>query len=274
LAAIAVDRKAVQIKNLLARHDILVVNSPARVDLTLTQDGSQLMLISAAGDSLQVPFRDFLTRPVHWINNFDKISDRHAPFRRLVFAGLLFGFPVLLFISVYGLIRTVMGIILTSFTATWASSGLCLVIGIILFVPVATDKSAHVPVNSIGPALMSGRWTERVAALRQIAHHKLEIEQYGSYRELLESSLVVERYWLPHALAVSRAERTYHDLLKLTSDTHPNVVCQAFFALGHRGRAAAIDRIKTQMLSSDHWYIQWYAYRAIRNLGWEQKQSN
>lgn len=272
LTGMVEDRQDSQIKHLLARHDIFVVNSAGPVDLNLTQAESRLSLASAAGDSMEVAIGDFISRPAHWINRFSEISDRSAPFRRLVFAGLLFGFPVLLFTTVYGLLKIIMRIILPDPGATFASSGLCLVIGIVLFVPIAAGKSDPIPVNTIGTTLKSNRWAERVSALRRIDQNQLEIERYDGYRKLLESPLVVERYWLARALAVSRTERTYQDLLKLTSDTHPNVVCQAFSALGRRGRAIAIERIKDAMLSSDHWYVQWYAYRAIRKLGWEQKQ--
>jgi HEAT repeat protein len=89
----------------------------------------------------------------------------------------------------------------------------------------------------------------------------------------LTSNRVVERYWLARNLAHSRNASAYRDLLTLIKDPHPNVVCQAYYALGRQGKRTAIDPIKTQMTRSDHWYTQFYGYRAIRKLGWNQTQS-
>jgi HEAT repeat protein len=57
-------------------------------------------------------------------------------------------------------------------------------------------------------------------------------------------------------------------------DPHPNVICQAFYALGELGRPAAIDPIKQRLVELSHWYAQWYAYGALRKLGWQQTRSN
>ena len=102
----------------------------------------------------------------------------------------------------------------------------------------------------------------------------MEITDYPAYQLLLASPLVVERYWLARAMADSRSETTYHQLLQLIQDVHPNVTCQALYALGQRGRREAIEPIKMQMRASDHWYTQWYGYRALRKLGWRQTRSN
>jgi hypothetical protein len=143
-----------------------------------------------------------------------------------------------------------------------------------LLVPLAISGVGKIEPASIAAHLESARWTERVAALRQIHQRKLEIDQYNGYRKLLTSPLVVERYWLARALAVSRTDRTYRDLLGLLSDTHPNVVCQALYALGRRGRKDAVRGVMTLVRACDHWYVQWYAYRALRSLGWRQTPSN
>jgi HEAT repeat protein len=60
----------------------------------------------------------------------------------------------------------------------------------------------------------------------------------------------------------------------LIHDPHPNVICQAFYALGEMGRRTAIGPIKQRLVELDHWYAQWYAYGALRKLGWRQNTSN
>jgi len=54
--------------------------------------------------------------------------------------------------------------------------------------------------------------------------------------------------------------------------THANVVSMAFYALGQRGDRQAIKEILTRIETSKHWYNQWYAYRALRRLGWKQSR--
>jgi HEAT repeat protein len=40
------------------------------------------------------------------------------------------------------------------------------------------------------------------------------------------------------------------------------------------GNRQAIDQVMRIMETSDDWYSQWYAYRALRSLGWKQKKLN
>jgi hypothetical protein len=46
----------------------------------------------------------------------------------------------------------------------------------------------------------------------------------------------------------------------------------AFQAAGKRGRKDWIPEIIERILTSHHWYNQWYAYRALKALGWYQGQ--
>jgi HEAT repeat protein len=47
----------------------------------------------------------------------------------------------------------------------------------------------------------------------------------------------------------------------------------AFSALGQRGDRRAIAEIKQRIETSDDWYSQWYAYKALKALGWRQSRS-
>jgi hypothetical protein len=175
---------------------------------------------------------------------------------------------------VYALLRMAVGWIRDDNRAVVAAAGLCLVAGVLLFLPMLDARPANISADKLNSALESDQWTQRVAALRFIESHDMEIMRYSSYQKLLASPLVVERYWLARALSKSRAGATYSQLLKLLEDPHPNVICQAFYALGQRGRPGAIPAIKAKVAALGHWYAQWYGYRALRRLGWYQHQSN
>ena len=257
----------------LARHDVLAIADNTVADLIIRQTKDGIALVSPRGRSMTVTPDAFFGNPAQWLKAFSKMEDRYAAFRQLTFAGVLIGFPVLLYVVVYGVLRLLAGMLFTSRRATWITSGACLVLGVLLFVPMLAGRAAVIPPEEMGTALASDDWTRRVTALRHIAEHAMEIAHFPDYRNLLQSPLVVERYWLARALAYSRTPETYQDLLKLMNDVHPNVVCQAYFALGQRGDRAAVEPIKNKMAQSDHWYTQWYGYNAIRKLGWYQTTS-
>ena len=67
---------------------------------------------------------------------------------------------------------------------------------------------------------------------------------------------------------------TYEDLVAFLDDPHPNVAGMAFYALGQRGEKRAIKGIIERIETSNHWYNQWYAYRALRTLGWKQRKKS
>jgi HEAT repeat protein len=89
----------------------------------------------------------------------------------------------------------------------------------------------------------------------------------------MASPHIAVRYWLARALGKSRKQETYQDLLTLLNASQPNVVCQALYSIGQRGDSDAIDNILQVMGAFDHWYVQRYAYQALRELGWKHRRS-
>ena len=128
--------------------------------------------------------------------------------------------------------------------------------------------------EDVPQALASESWQERVAALRIIEQKKLEVSSFPPYPRLLTSPHIAERYQVARALAVSRRPETYIDLLAFLDDPHPNVASMAFYGLGQRGNRRGVSEILTRIKTSDHWYNQWYAYKALRALGWKQRKSS
>ena len=128
--------------------------------------------------------------------------------------------------------------------------------------------------ENIATALKSDRWQNRVAALKIIKKEGLEIKQFQAYPRLLTSPHITERYWIVRTLASSRNPATYRDILSFLNDTHPNVLSMAFYALGKRGNKKAINKIIPIIETSNDWYSQWYAYNALRALGWRQTKLN
>jgi len=127
--------------------------------------------------------------------------------------------------------------------------------------------------RDLAETLESEHWQERVAALKIIQKKGMEVSDFQAYQGMLASPHIPERYWLVRALGVSKQPEAYEDLLTFLDDPHPNVVCMAFYALGRRGDKRAVKEIMKRIETSDHWYNQWYAYKALRALGWRQRVS-
>jgi hypothetical protein len=257
---------------ILADHDVVAVQTDPRPDVIVRISHEQVQLISPVGDRIEVDSRTFSAHPGVWLHRFSAAADRYAPLRRLTFVGLLLGFPVLLFVMVDGAVGRLAGLFADEPARVWWRCGFCLGIGILLLIPMVGRSSADLSRDAIGRDLSARNWPERVAALHLIERQKLDIGAFPQYHRLLNSPLVVERYYIARALAFSHTPATFADLLTLIHDAQPNVVCQAYYALGHRGNPIAVAAIKTQMARSDHWYTQWYGYRAIRSLGWHQSR--
>lgn len=258
----------------LATRDLLTVDNSDSVDIRMVRQDKMVRLHMDDNQSLEADLAQFMKTPDQWLQRLFDLADRHAPLRHLTFPGVLIAFPVLLYMGVYGLVRRLFAMFLGETASTRVTSLICLVLGIMLIVPLWSAHPQDVDSMALNETLASTQWQHRVAALKQIERQKLDIARYPNYRALLRSPRVVERYWLARALAVGRDEGGYCDLLRLITDPHPNVVCQVYYALGHRGRPEAIAQILTQMRRSDHWYTQWYGYRAMKELGWRQSRSN
>lgn len=274
------ERAAKRLKTRLLRLDMLHLPQLNKPDMTIGIFNSTVMLADRHGRRLEGELTSFLKSPGKLLKSFSQASDRYRPLRRITLYGLLFGFPILLFVGVYTVVRIGMELLFirgfgySEMHAAFAASLICLIVGIGLYWPMRAGSTGPLPNENLADALTADAWPMRVAALRHIEKQGLELADYPQYRPLLTSEMPVERYWLARALAVSRSASTVADLIFLAKDRHPNVRCQVYYALGKRGYRKAIQTIKAQMFVSDHWYTQWYGYRAIRRLGWHQALSD
>ena len=189
------------------------------------------------------------------------------------FISLLIGYPLTLYLFFHGLIWFITYLIIKNRKATIISSILCFGISLCIFGAFYFSRSPQVSEHELAEALRSNRWQVRVAALRFIETSKMEIAQFKGYARILTNHQISERYWLAKTLANSRQAETNKVLLRLTRDSNANVVSMAYWALAQRKDTRVIEKILQQIQTSDDWYSQLYAYRALRSLGWNQSQS-
>ena len=112
-----------------------------------------------------------------------------------------------------------------------------------------------------------------MAALREIRDTQLDVCAHPAYAAMLRSPHPQERYWLARALATSPSPAASADVALLLDDPHINVRTQAVEALAQRRDRGAVREILKRLQTSQDWYFQLYAYRALRTLGWNQTVS-
>ena len=262
------------LERILLNHDYIPVKNNMAVHLEIVEDDDQFTFKSRGRPILRVSSQAFFTNPVRAIRKFEKKSDIALLLRQMTYISLLTGFPLAIYIIAQGLVSILFGFFISLRTASIIASASCLVVCAILLFSFQSNRGRGVSAQNLMEALSSKRWQDRVAALKIIDEKGLEIDRYESYPQLRTSSHIAERYWLVRNLGHSRSPATYTDLLNFLKDPHPNIVTMALYAIGKRGNRQVIGKIMQIIATSDDWYIQWYAYKALRSIGWRQATSS
>ncbi len=257
----------------LLQHDYLSLDADHGVDLSVKETSRGLIFEQKGKEVLQASLKRFLDNPIGVLKEFSERADRYSFFRQFTFLSLLIGFPITLYLFLHAFLWFLSSFLFDSKVSTLIASALCLAIGVGLFLVVYVGKEGKIPEQDLASAFQSNHWQKRVAALKTIERRNLDIGDFRGYQGLLKSPYVPERYWLARALGRSRRPDTYPLLLRMLSDSSPNVVSMALYGLGERGDPRAIDEILSWIRTSNHWYSQWHAYRALRALGWKQSRS-
>ena len=258
------------LENILISYDCIPITGDKDVDLEVIQMDNDFIFENRGKFILQTTAQGFFASPDKTIKSFTQESDAHSLFRKFIFFSLLTGFPVAVYVIWHAIVAVTLSFFLKVRTASVIASGICLVICLILFFTFHINRSTGVSINDVPEALDSDRWQKRVAALKLIDKKGLEIKNFQAYPKLLASTNIAERYWFIKTLGTSRSPETYADLLDFLDDPNRNVLTMTFYALGQRGNRRAISEIINKIGTSNDWYSQWYAYRALRTLGWKQ----
>ncbi len=258
-----------RIASRLARYDYLAVGPEAATDLVIDARENPILVHYTGHPILRVTRDRFFHETRELLKSVSRKTDRYGFLRWVTFLSLIGESLILLYLFISLPFQILFRLFLSPFKAKTLAALICLMICWAFFQYLQPR-----PVTDIGGALRSDNWQQQIAALKTIEERKLEIAEYPVYTRLLESPHVAVRVRLARALGVSRAPATYPDLLSLLNDDHVTVVYQTYWGLGRRGRQAAIPRIEDGIRTSDHWYVQTYAYNALRRLGWKQTVSD
>jgi hypothetical protein len=261
------------LENTLRNHDYLNVGRHEAVDLGIAQEGEDLLFQNQGETVLRITPQDFLSRSGEVLRDFSSRIDIYGFFRRFTFLSLLVGFPVALYVILQTLICAASSLFLNPRPSSIIATVFCFLFGVLLLVPVHLSKAKKLDERNVSQALESDRWQDRVAALKIVQDEPIDVATFTTYQKMRHSPHVAERYWLARALGRSRKPEALDDLIAFLDDPNPNVASMAFYALGKQGDPRAVSEIMTRIEVSDSWYNQWYAYKALRNLGWKQTGS-
>jgi hypothetical protein len=257
----------------LRKYDYLPVAAGPRTDVAIRIADNRLFFSVQDRTVLRTDIDSFLQSPGESLARISSRSDRNN-FTRRILAVSLFCLPVFLYAFFFSIFQLVFRRISGAVPGFWLSSGGCLVLGVAILIGFRLLAFSDIPANDLKKYLASDSPDLRVAALRTIASHDLDPYDYLGGKLATIPAYVPERIWWAISLDNSSAPETDELLMGLLDDPHPLVACKAYNAIGRRKYRAAVPAIIEKLETSRHWYVQGYAYHALRRLGWKQTASN
>jgi hypothetical protein len=256
-------------------HDYLPLPSGSPADLTIGQDSTAVNFsLKVSGDPvLTVPVDEIFGDPQQALAAFSDKRDRNRVFRKLTLVCLLIGFPLMLYGIMFSLLSMIPNLFLTTIQSNVIAAVGCVLVGAILLMPVYRGHSASVVSADAIDALASPSTDTRIAGLRRICEDRKTIAFDARWQALEKSPSIAERYWLARSLAYAEGPEIRGMLQRLADDPTPIVACQALWAMGERHNRSSVAWIIDRINTDSHWYVQMYAYRALRSLRWVQPRS-
>jgi hypothetical protein len=264
-----------RIERMMRDHDYLPLAPGRPADLSVGWSAAQkrFLLKHHRQIIMRASRQELLSRPGKVLKAYSDRCDRNRIFRLLTLVGLLLGFPLVLFGFLFSGLRLLVNLFLPVAVADVITALLCIAVGAILLAPVYRGQRASVPSADPAGALSAPSVFMRIAALRQACDNHRDLATEAHRQGLADSPHIAVRYWLARSLAYAKTPPARAMLQTLADDPVPIVACQALWAMGERGDPAAVPQIIARIDASPHWYIQMYAYRALRMLGWIQPRS-
>ncbi len=271
LSALRGDADYHKLANALRRWDVLNVGAAAGVSAILTLEGEGIRWQDSTGRTLSVSREDMLKAPDTVVKQFSAEVDRNGPFRLFTLAGILVGFPVMLYLGVFAAVEGLLSFALGRYAAG-ITAVVCLAIGGALFYPLAAAPEAGATAANARTVWQEGGLAGRVSVLKLAVDKGMDPLQYPGAGKLIDSDVLVERYWFARSLAGARAEDGFELLEQMMQDPNPLVICQVCYAFGQLGNPRAIPMMLRYVQNGGYWYAQRYAYAALKRLGWTQSQ--
>jgi hypothetical protein len=260
----------------LAANDYLTVPAGGPADLVIRSWEGGLTLSNGNRAGMEMSIDRFLSETVGVLNTYSNRNDRYRLLRKYTAAGLLVSLFTVSILLLHGGVMVLRAVSKRTALVSPPVAIVCMAIAIILptlqGLHYAGDKLSE---SELSQLLESERRGKRISGLKALVRLEGDIIRYPKYRLPLlgHPAATAERYWALKALGKSKNEKAYQLVLNFKDDPHPNIQCIFLEALGRLGskkdRGAILEKIK----AAPNWYVQWYAYQALKALGWRQQKS-
>lgn len=261
----------------LAPRDYLPLSGAGPADLFISGvisgdvsgDAEGLRLYHRQRFVLETAPAEFFRDPASTLRDFSRAADRHAGLRQLTFLSLRLVGGILLYGLFYLPFRRIAGAVVASPIRATAAAGVLACAGaLLLLTTFSGPPRSELAPGEVQAALASPSASIRIAALREIHRRGIEIAGFDGFAESAASPVVAERFWLARTLGRSRSRMSWPVHLALLDDPQINVAYNAYASLGSRGDPRGVAEILRRMPDEPRWYVRFYAYRALRRLGW------
>lgn len=268
-------KKKMVLRNKLLAAYYFVVEDKNAADIVITYgDGKDapFILEGWCGRKIEsLAYKEFLHAPGKHLEALADQCDLQKNFRSTVYSSLLLGLPMGIYTFLFSIMAGLASIWLGRKKGAAITAAVWMVIGLSLYTQLAYFAHRGQEGKPPQELLESSSSRERLAGLRNYMSKDLNIREHAVYDDLLHSPKMAERYWLARVLAHNQDKESLKDLLFLLKDPSPNVRCQAIWALGRRPWDRPSGYLEDIVKNSDHYYVQLYAYNALRRLGWRQQ---
>ncbi len=281
----------------LLQAGYLPLSSHVEADIVIRSDHDVLTLqmVSNAGEQ-SVSSAEFQSDPRRVLAEFSAKFDSRQALRSLLRYSIIFAVPIAASLLLSALCVLLAGSLFrfigrrlpwcreyfhapytrVSYShAPWLAGLLMYVLILLSTTAAIKQPTILITTSNLAARLASDDWQERVAALQYAYQNQIDIKLYQSDPNgvsrilyIINSIHIAERYWYGMALSFSSADSAADNLQQLLHDGQINVVCAALNAIGRRGENNFIAPVKNLLLNSEHWYVQWYAYTALQQMGW------
>jgi len=271
------DKKQIRpVTDILIARDYFPVPADTQPDVTLrlAGTGGRRVIFDRGGRQVTVKLSDLTTYPGKSLRRVSDGLDTGRMMRRFTYISLLAGFPLLVYIIFFSGIRWLAGWMMPGRWACGLSALVCLLGGLAIIWALTAGRPDNLTTRTIPGYLAAEDGRQRVAALKMMEKMRLDPFRFSVDIDFFRHRSMIERYWLARALAHGRAEKAGQVLIGMLEDPSPNVVCMALDSLGTRGNGRVTSRLLDLIKTSNHWYVQWHAYSALRRLGWRQHVSD
>ena len=254
----------------LERNDYLAIGREKAADLELEKRGEELILHNRGKKILTTSIRTIYHDTEKVLRDFSRKAYRQRFFRSFTYFSFLIGFPLTIYLLVLYLLSNLLSVVFGRKNSLNIASCICFCLALLFFFIFYSTAEKKVKAGNLDFYLSSGNWKTRAEALQKIETQRLDLARYPHYVKLIKSPFITDRYWLARALAFSKGDETLDSLLSLVEDPQPLVVSKALSSLGRRGNSRVLSIIIQKLKTSDHWYVQWHSYKAMKELGWRQ----